>query len=141
MAELNIVTPAKIQIKNTTEAVKSFVPYKENFMTHIAAGTGIEFEVETAGQVLYFLDQATEGLEVAQIADFTSGDDTIVKLNVPATITITNVSDKTVGFVPYRENFQHDIVAGDVVTLQAKTVGQVLYYLAQGSKDLTVTQA
>ena len=141
MAEIIANAPAKIQIKNTSDLVKVFVPYKENFTTALAAKSGIEFEVQTAGQVLYFLNQATEGLEVAVIDAFTEGDDTIKKLNVPAKVTLTNVGEEVVGFVPYRENFQFDIEKDGKVELTATTAGQVLYYLAQGIADkLTVEQ-
>ena len=141
MAEIIAKAPAKIQIKNTSDLVKVFVPYKENFTTALAAKSGIEFEVQTAGQVLYFLKQATEGLEVKVINEFTSGDGTIKKLNVPAKVTLTNVGEEVVGFVPYRENFQFNIEKDGKVELTATTAGQVLYYLAQGvAGKLTVEQ-
>ena len=141
MAEIIANVPAKIQIKNTSDLVKVFVPYKENFTTALAAKSGIEFEVQTAGQVLYFLNQATDGLEVKVIDAFTADDETIKKLNVPAKVTLTNVGEEVVGFVPYRENFQFDIEKDGTVELTATTAGQVLYYLAQGIADkLTVEQ-
>lgn len=141
MAEIIAKAPAKIQIKNTSDLVKVFVPYKENFTTALAAKSGIEFEVQTAGQVLYFLNQATEGLEVKVINEFTSDDATIKKLNVPAKVTLTNVGEEVVGFVPYRENFQFNIEKDGKVELTATTAGQVLYYLAQGiANKLTVEQ-
>lgn len=141
MAEIIAKAPAKIQIKNTSDLVKVFVPYKENFTTALAAKSGIEFEVQTAGQVLYFLNQATEGLEVKVINEFTSDDGTIKKLNVPAKVTLTNVGEEVVGFVPYRENFQFNIEKDGKVELTATTAGQVLYYLAQGiANKLTVEQ-
>lgn len=141
MAEIIAKAPAKIQIKNTSDLVKVFVPYKENFTTALAAKSGIEFEVQTAGQVLYFLKQATEGLEVKVINEFTSNDETIKKLNVPAKVTLTNVSEEVVGFIPYRENFQFNIEKDGKVELTATTAGQVLYYLAQGvAGKLTVEQ-
>jgi hypothetical protein len=43
-------------------------------------------------------------------------------------------------FIAYRENFQYDIVAKDSVQLTAPNVGQVLYYLAQATEGLEVTQ-
>ena len=53
-------------------------------------------------------------------------------------ITITNSSNRVIGFIPYKENFQFDIAAGDVVELTATNVGTVLYYLAQATAGLTV---
>lgn len=65
-------------------------------------------------------------------------------ITLPAVITITNTtSGKTareIGFVPYKENFTSYLGAGDVIKLEAKTSGQVLYYLAQETDGLTVTQ-
>lgn len=63
-------------------------------------------------------------------------------IKVPALITITNTTaDKAIGFVPYRENFTTYLAAGDTIVLEAATSGQVLYYLAQATEGLTVTQA
>lgn len=60
---------------------------------------------------------------------------------LPAIITIANTSEKQIGFVPYRENFTTYIPAGETITLEAQTAGQVLYYLAQATTGLTVSQA
>lgn len=69
MATITIKLPAVITLSNTTsDRAIRFVPYRENFTTVIAAGDSIELEAETAGQVLYYLAQATEGLKVAQKA-------------------------------------------------------------------------
>lgn len=63
-----------------------------------------------------------------------------VTITLPAKVTITNTSDKAIRFVPYRENFTTVVAAGDSVELEATTAGQVLYYLAQATDGLTVTQ-
>jgi hypothetical protein len=136
MAEtLNVVAPAKISIKNTSEVSKRFVPYKENFTILIGAGAEYSFEVKTSGQVLYYLAQATDGLEIKTVEAFSG-----TKINVPAKITLTNTSDMSIGFVPYKENFQYDIEAGNSVELVTENVGQTLYYLAQATEGLEVTQ-
>lgn len=64
-----------------------------------------------------------------------------LEIVLPAVITITNTSDRAIGFVPYRENFTVYVQAGDVVKLEATTAGQVFYYLAQATEGLTVEQA
>lgn len=64
-----------------------------------------------------------------------------MEIVLPAIITIANTSEKQIGFVPYRENFTTYIPAGETITLEAQTAGQVLYYLAQATEGLTVTQA
>ena len=137
--DIKVTTPAIIRIANTAEIDKTFHAYKENFTTRLLAGQALEFEVKTSGQVLYYLNQATTGLEVTVVDAYTE-DEITTKLNVPALVTLTNVSDRAIGFIPYRENFQYDVKAGDNVQLTTANVGQVLYYLAQSTEGLTVTQ-
>lgn len=63
-----ITLPAKIKLTNTSNRDIAFVPYKENFVTYIDAGSFVELEATTTGQVLYYLAQATDGLTVEQSA-------------------------------------------------------------------------
>lgn len=62
-----IKLPAMITISNKSDHVIKFVPYRENFTTGIAAGDSVELEATTAGQVLYYLAQATDGLTVKHV--------------------------------------------------------------------------
>lgn len=141
MSTLTITAPAKIRIANTSSTMATtFVPYKENFTVALAAGKAVEFEVKTSGQVLYYLGQTATDLTVSVINSYTSDADT-TKLNVPAAIAISNTGSNSIGFVPYRENFPVYIEAGNEVDLTASNVGQVLYYLAQATDNLTVTQS
>ena len=69
MTTTEIKLPAVITITNTTaDKAIGFIPYRENFVTYLAAGDVVKLEAQTAGQVLYYLAQATEGLTVAQEA-------------------------------------------------------------------------
>ena len=68
MADLQIIVPATITIANKTDRAIGFVPYRENFVVYVGAGETYELEASTAGQVFYYLAQATEGLEVTQAA-------------------------------------------------------------------------
>ena len=81
MAELEIVLPSVITITNTTDPTKDeagkyikggrdigFVPYRENFTVYVKAGDVVKLEAATAGQVFYYLAQATEGLTVVEDA-------------------------------------------------------------------------
>ena len=68
MSNIYIVLPAVVTLKNVSERAIGFVPYRENFTSYIAAGATVTLEAQTAGQVLYYLAQATEGLEVTQAA-------------------------------------------------------------------------
>lgn len=136
---VNITTPGVVKITNTSTLVKALAPYKENFITSLPANFVLELGVKTAGQALYYLGQATEGLTVVFEQSFSvsgvneqihSGDEKI---------TLTNTSDRAITIVPYRENFEYSIAAGDTLEITAGTVGQVLYYLAQATEGLTVS--
>ena len=59
-------------------------------------------------------------------------------LKTPIVVTITNVSDKAVGMVPYRECFAKRLDAHSSLTFTADTAEQVLYYKKQGDKKLAV---
>lgn len=139
MAETELlVAPAKIQILNTGDKVQAFMCYKQNFTTVLQPHKGLEFEVKTSGEVIYYKNQATEGLSVEVIENFTVGDENIVKINVPAKITIQNVSDKVVGFVPYGENFTYYVQPGDTVELTAANATQAIYYRSGQDIDGTL---
>ena len=62
---------------------------------------------------------------------------------VPATVTITNTSDKEVGFRYYRVNFVEKLAAGDSVVLTAASSEEAAYYatLANDVIGLTVEVA
>ena len=59
--DIVINVPAKITIKNNTDKVMNFIPYRENFQVEVAVGDSYKFEAETAGQVLYYMSQDTTG--------------------------------------------------------------------------------
>lgn len=111
-------------LKLTAAADKTakFTPYKENFVTTVPAGKSLCLKAKTVGQYLYYIKNDFKEGEPAE------GD---IVINVPAKITITNNTEKTMSFIPYRENFQAEIKAGDSYIFDADTAGQVLYYLAQ----------
>ena len=136
MAKTKITLPTIIKIENTSELSKTFIPYRENFTSVLKKGYELEFEATTSAQVLYYLKQNTEGLKISNIDAFDSDAENLIKIEVPAVITITNTSDKVQSFVPYKENFQVNVAVEDVYELEAATVGQVIYYNAQGVKNL-----
>ena len=129
-----------MKITNTSDKAQVFQPYHENFNVTIPAGVAVEFEVETAGQYFYYIKQATTTLTVEKIAEFDIASDSIIVIDLPALVTLTNVSTNVKAFQPYRENFTVQIAAGDSIVLETTTAGQTLYYLAQADKDLTVTE-
>lgn len=63
-------------------------------------------------------------------------------ISVPAIVTLRNIDNKQVSFVPYKENFKVGINAGQTVRIEVATAGQVFYYLSQAVEGrLEVTQA
>ena len=57
----------------------------------------------------------------------------------PCSIILT-AKDKNVAFVPYKENFSYEILAGDSVQFDVKKAEEVMYYLMQARDYLTVEQ-
>ena len=55
----------------------------------------------------------------------------------PSSIILT-AKEKNVAFVPYRENFTYEILAGDSVQFEVKKAEEVMYYLMQENDNLTV---
>ncbi len=137
MTTIDIQTPSVVILRNVSETSKTFVPYKENFVTSMPADYSLELGVKTAGQALYYLQQATDGLTVSFGETEEEVDDSIAYEN--EVITMTNISDIDVDFMPYKENYSYTIKAGDTLKITADSVGQVLYYLAQATDKLTVT--
>lgn len=127
MADITITLPAKMMLTAGERAVR-FTPYKENFVTTVPAGKKLSLVANTVGQYLYYAKQGF----VATEAD---GD---IAINVPAKITIKNNSEKVMNFIPYKENFQQELEAGQACIFEAKTAGQVLYYLAQDTSGADV---
>ena len=140
MSELTISLPKILKVTNSGEGAKSFQPYHENFNVSVPAGVAVEFEVNTAGQYFYYMKQAEKGLQVESIDSFDTASASIIVIDLPAMVTLTNVSSRVKSFNPYRENFAVSMEAGDIINLEASTVGQVLYYLAQADSDLTVSE-
>lgn len=140
MATLTIELPVIMKITNTGATAQAFQPYHENFNVVIPAGVAVELEATTVGQYFYYMNQATKLLTVEKINSFDTASATIIVIDLPAIVTLTNISNKVKAFNPYRENFMVEIAAGDSIELEATTAGQVLYYLAQADKDLTVSE-
>lgn len=59
-------------------------------------------------------------------------------LKTPVEITVSNVSDKAVGMVPYRECFAKRLDAHSSLTFTVDTAEQLLYYKKQGDRKLSV---
>lgn len=121
----------KLEAKERTER---FVPYKENFVTPVAKGTTLYLKAYTVGQYLYY---TKNGFVDAGATKPTANATTIV-INVPATITIANNSNKVMNFIPYRENFQVEVKPGEGYAFEAETAGQVLYYMSQDTNDISI---
>ena len=139
MATIDLKSPAIIKIENKANHANSFVPFGENFTVKVAAGAIIEFKVNTSNEVVYYLNQATVGLDVT-VLQATDGAVGALILNVPATVTLQNIGNKVIGIIPFKQNFQENIAVGDSLVITTNDVNQVLYYMAQsvdGSLSLT----
>lgn len=64
LKDIEIKLPQNVLLSNISEDVVSFVPYKENFAVDIAAGNSIELEAIRAEEVIYYLLQANDKLNV-----------------------------------------------------------------------------
>ena len=129
MADIVITLPAKMVLTAGEKAVR-FTPYKENFVTTVPAGYQLGLVANTVGQYLYYAKQGFVEGEA-------TGDKKIV-INVPAKVTIKNNSAKVMNFIPYKENFQQELEVGQSCIFEAKTAGQVLYYIAQDTNGESV---
>ena len=81
-----ITSPQKIKVLNTGKIENGFVPYKENFTCALAPETGVEFEVKSASEALYYLNLGIAGLEITAIENFDVADniDDVSEENVDA---------------------------------------------------------
>ena len=61
--DIVVNVPATITIANNADKVMNFIPYRENFQVEVKPGESYEFEAETAGQVLYYMAQDTNGAD------------------------------------------------------------------------------
>lgn len=120
MAKTTITLPATM-VATASDRAFRFIPYKENFVTTVPAKKSLALKATTVGQYLYYKKQGFEPSESP--VDIT--------IYAPATVTITNNTDKVMNFIPYRENFQVEIAAGDAYEFNTETAGQTLYYMAQ----------
>lgn len=74
------------------------------------------------------------GLEGETLNDIQSLD-----ITLPAQIKLENISENTVNFVPYHENFSVSVNAGDSIIFESKMTNEVIYYLLQGNDKLKVS--
>lgn len=133
---IEVKVPQILKIENKTENAVAFVPYRENFQAILAKNSAIEFEAETAGQVLYYLGQSK--VTVTKISAFDSASDDLTLIKTPMNAVIKNTSQLVKSFQPYKENFSVDVEAGDTYKIAVKTLGQALYYMGQATDGLTV---
>lgn len=148
MAEKLVLSiPQKMQIKNTSDKEMMFRPYRENFNVSVPSGLTFGFTCTTVGQCLYYLKQGytlsdNKGLEVELVnGEFTTGDELVS----PALVTLRNTTPaeggRMIKFIPYRERFEYSVKPQNSITLETKTLGQLLYYMAQATDGLEVTFA
>ena len=125
----------KVLVLKATDRARRFTPYKENYVTTVPAGKSLYLKAKTVGQYLYY---TKNGFEEHGDAYPAAVDTDNIVINVPATITIENKTNKVMNFIPYRENFQAEVASGDSYEFEAETAGQVLYYIAQDTTGYDV---
>lgn len=128
-----IFRPAAVTL--TASEKTSFVPYKESFTyTFEEAGDSVQFEVEKAEEVLYYLMQENGIITVEQILS----DNSDIDFSGYVTVTFTNNGEKDAHFVPYNQNFAYTVKAGDSLIMTVREDIANNYYANQGYGDFTV---
>ena len=147
MAEtINVVAPAILLVQNNGDTDAQFIPYRENFKVTIPGNSHVLFPVMTTGQVLYYFNQQYGDLSIRIFDAETELEmDNFIPVfpanygnEEPYVITLANVSEKVVNFIPYKENFAVDIAAEDEMDITVSNIGQVFYYMAQQTDGLEV---
>ena len=128
-----IYRPAAVTLTAIDKKV-TFVPYKENFTYTIEEGDSVQFEVEKAEEVLYYLMQEDGHLSVEEILSDNSG----IDFNGYVTVTFTNNNDKDAHFVPYNQNFAFTVKPGDSIIMTVKEDIANGYYKKLAYGDFTV---
>ena len=133
MAETKTILLGYVTLKNTSDKKVAFIPYKENFASYVDAGCTMAIPVKTVGQALYYLNQAKAGFEVANVESVTEDrEGKVFVIPAAATVTIENLeTERTMAFIPYRENFQVDVKPGDKYVFEIDNPGQFIYYANQ----------
>lgn len=62
-----------------------------------------------------------------------------IEIKLPQKVLLTNLANRTISFIPFKENFTVEIETGDSIELTAITVEEVLYYLLQANNELGIT--
>ena len=113
----------------------SFVPYKESFTYTIEEGDSVQFEVEKAEEIFYYLMQESDNLKVEYVASNSEvGNDVVY-----TTVTITNNGERDFHFVPFNQNFGFTVKAGDTLIFEIPVdikVGDYTYHVADYYKNL-----
>lgn len=143
MAEVKDIKLGYVTLKNTSDKKLAFIPYKENFASYIDAGCTMAIPVKTVGQALYYMNQAKAGFEVKNVESATADKEgKVFVIPAAATVTIKNLeAERTMAFIPYRENFQVDVKPGDSYIFEIDNPGQFIYYANQdtGAAGIDVT--
>lgn len=64
-----------------------------------------------------------------------------MEIKLPATVTLENTTEKDIIVVPFAQNFRFAVPANETIKLDVlNSAEEVLYYLAQATEGLKVTQ-
>ena len=128
-----IYRPAAVTLTAIDKKV-AFVPYKESFTYTIEEGDSVQFEVERAEEVLYYLMQEDGHLAVEEILS----DNPSIDFSGYVTVTFTNNNEKDAHFVPYNQNFAFTVKPGDSLVISSKENIANDYYAKLAYGDFTV---
>lgn len=121
----NLVLPLSVTIANSSTITKTFIPYKENFVTAVNAGDAVTFGIKDSREGLYYKGQATSGLlvgvtdsnEIATAGIYNVGTGAFTEGN---TYTIIKDGDNStvIGIIPYIENPGLGLASGNIFTVK-----------------------
>lgn len=94
----------------------------------------IKWSNSLTGIYVYKFTDVVMGVEGEQINNLEH-----IDISEKQKITLQNISDKEINFVPYKENFNQLINAGDTIIFETTSSEEVLYYLLIADKDLKVS--
>lgn len=122
-----------------------FIPYRENMQFPLGPNRTITFTGVDSESALYYEKQATDKIKVTiKSEEESSGNSSLdgdINIKLPLEITITNNSNFTVGYIPYKQNFEEYLGSGESQTLTIEKAEEAMYYILQKNNDLSVKVA
>lgn len=103
--------------------------------TNVTKATTLNVEINWANNATGKYVFEFESVNLVAKSDLETKTTTIA---LDGTVTLTNNSDKVIDFVLFKENFTQSINAEDSLVITVDNAEEVMYYLNQANKDLSV---